>query len=138
MPSMRKNRSSIAYVALLAFLLNAFLPFYATYAMPFASGKPLSAPFGEKILICTADGFKWVTWAELQKQSGHGPASHYKCPLCYLAAHGLRDAAPPVALTFAAVEREADLARPSRSFSLRHGRDRLPFTSRAPPFSSLI
>lgn len=83
----------IARVTLLAFLLNVFLPFFAVYTpQANAYAKQPFSVFGEKVLICTRDGFVWVNWKDLQKgNTKHKPHPNYKCPLCYLAAHGLKD-----------------------------------------------
>lgn len=82
-------------VTLIAFVMNALLPFFAVYDIPKAnavepSQQELSSVFGEKILLCTADGFKWVSWDELQEQppaQEHAPK--YECALCYVAAQGV-------------------------------------------------
>ncbi len=71
------------------------LPFYAIYDIPQAlASEQLDANqnaslFGEKILICTAEGFKLVSLADLQSGKEQ-PQKHpqYKCALCYVAAHG--------------------------------------------------
>ncbi len=134
---MQKNvLPTIAAVALIAFLLNALLPFFAVYNLPSPpSVKQADALFGEKILICTGDGFKWVTWKELLKERRHQSASHYKCPLCYLAAHGLKDFTQPPAIAFnatisggsASIMHSGAFFRPTAVWS--------PFASRAPPIS---
>lgn len=90
---MKPIRQSIARIAVLALLLNAFLPFVATYDAERVSAQSQeSSFFGGKVLLCTAEGFKWVKVADLQ--SGKTPRSHYQCPLCYLAAHGLAHVLP--------------------------------------------
>jgi hypothetical protein len=44
---------------------------------------------GEKALICSADGFKWLTKEELQRMPAEEhDKTAYKCGLCYLAAQG--------------------------------------------------
>lgn len=104
---MKRNIRHIARITLLAFLLNAVLPFFAVYDVPThqAFAKEMSSLFGEKVLICTGEGFKWVKWEDLQSgKEKHNPDSHYKCPLCYLAAHGLKDIITPDTMTLASVE----------------------------------
>lgn len=88
---MKDNTRHIAYVVLLAFLLNVMVPFFAVYNIEHsAPAKEMTTLFGEKVLICTGDGFKWVKWADLQSgKEKHNP-SHYKCPLCYIAAHAFK------------------------------------------------
>ena len=84
----------ISLATFMAFVMNALLPFFAVYTIPSAQAaeqEELSSPFGEKILICTSNGFKWVAWEELQNEEHHPvPSNDYKCPLCYVAAHGLK------------------------------------------------
>lgn len=90
---MKPFRHLIARIALLALLLNAFIPFFATYHAGNVSPETQEASlFGDKVLLCTAEGFKWVKIADMQ--NGKTPRSHYQCPLCYLAAHGLAHALP--------------------------------------------
>ena len=66
---------------------GTLLPFFATYNH---SATPPSSIFGEKVLICTGEGFAWVKWADLL--AGKTPVKPHKdfsCPLCYLAASSL-------------------------------------------------
>lgn len=104
---MKRRIKLIARVTLLAFLLNAILPFFAVYNLQDnrAFAAEMASLFGEKVLICTGDGFKWVSWQELQngKEKQHN-SSHYQCALCYVAAHGLKDTVMPDAITLANVE----------------------------------
>lgn len=82
---------------LAAFISNVFIPFFAVYnpsPAQAAEKSEQSSLFGEKILICTDYGFKWVTWQELQQEGEEHPEpgeKHYECPLCYVSAHGLKD-----------------------------------------------
>lgn len=101
----------IARIALFAFLLNAILPFFAVYNVSKhdisnhqAWAKEISPLFGEKVLICTGDGFKWVKWEDLQGgKEKHPSPSHYQCALCYAAAHGLKDIITPDTVTLASM-----------------------------------
>ena len=83
-------------VVLIAFAINVMLPFFAVYN-PSASNteiQHLSSVFGESIIICTGDGFKWVKLADLQNgKEKPKPHSDTKCPLCYAASHGLKSMA---------------------------------------------
>lgn len=134
---MKNSLRHIANVTLTAFLLNAFLPFFAVYDTPkLPPAKEMSSLFGDKVLICTGDGFQWVTWEELQKQGSRHESSRYKCGLCYLAAHGLKDLLTPASVTLARVEEngKAVAIRGDHSAALTLA---LAFASRAPPSSFL-
>lgn len=95
---------SIAVTIFFAFALNVLLPFFATYNVPahtnISSAKPtqtMASLFGEKILICTSQGFKLVSWSDLVNgKETPKPHPEYKCPLCYVSAKGCK-----VALTTA-------------------------------------
>ena len=122
---------------LFAFLLNATLPFFTSYNPPnhLVSGNSTAAVFGERILICTGNGLKWVTWKELEKEKDHhAPISHYQCALCYLAANGLKHIALPAVDALVPVQLMQATTRlihaPSAVFIERS----LPLQSRAPPF----
>ncbi len=84
--------------ALIAIMLNALLPFYAISSLASvqaAENNEYSLTFGEKILICTDGGFKWVTKEELQDiDTTFDYGSHLKCPLCYVLAHGQSNLLP--------------------------------------------
>ena len=73
---------------LLAFVFNLLLPFFASYSLSSAqaaSVNDLSALIGDKVLICTSTGYKWVTLSEWQdEEPAPESGKHYKCPLCYL------------------------------------------------------
>lgn len=87
----RFDRNALISLTLLAFLLSAVVPFYATYAAPASAvTQPTdSSPFGDKILLCTANGFSWVSIADLKDGKAPQPDPGYKCPLCYLAGKGI-------------------------------------------------
>ena len=96
----------LSLLTMLAFIANVFVPFFAVYNIPSAQAaekSELSSFFGDKILICTSDGFKWVTWEELQNEENEHPdpnQKHYECPLCYVSAHGVKDFLPVSAVSF--------------------------------------
>jgi len=70
----------------LAVAFSALLPFFAVHN----PSNHLSSVFGERVLICTGDGFKWVNPADLQSgKEKPKPHSGDKCPLCYAARHSL-------------------------------------------------
>lgn len=131
---------TLSLLTTLAFVLNVFLPFFAVYAVPSAqAAEPgaLSSILGEKILICASDGFKWVTWEELQQDGGNHPEpgkKHYECPLCYVSAHGLKDLLPSAATAFIpspVQERQALSAIPDQCHT--GGPRRCGHQTRAPP-----
>lgn len=84
-----KNKA-ITIIAAIAFLLHALVPFYASYQIPTENhAKQMSSLFGDKVMLCTAEGFKLVSWEDLLGGKEHPkPHKQYQCPLCYFAAHG--------------------------------------------------
>ena len=126
-----KNRRALL-LTLFAFLLNALLPFFATYELPQEGDVP--SIFGDKILLCTAEGFTWVSRSDLQKQEHPQPHPDYECALCYVTAQGQAAGASrmvsigshlPVQVVTYAIQ--AGMPRPQEQ--------RQPNDSRAPPFS---
>lgn len=87
----------ITILTIIALLISVIVPFFAVYNLQGGGDNAeqeseLSALFGDKILICTADGFKWVSIADLEtNQEQPEPHHDYKCGICYLAANGLQD-----------------------------------------------
>lgn len=80
---------------LLTFLANAVMPALALGAS--YDGQATDSPellqleklVGERFLICTPEGIKWVTWAELQDTNVESnPGSHPRCALCILPTFG--------------------------------------------------
>lgn len=93
------TKSTISVTLIAAFLMHVLLPFFAvshvTLANASADESPalneLSSLFGEKILICTVNGYEWVTWEELQKgEQQPQPHPQYECALCHIAAKDLK------------------------------------------------
>jgi hypothetical protein len=93
------------YVALLALLANTTLPFFAVYALPYDAPPPATASntstglYGDKILLCTGQGLRWVDRDALGDTQNDPATPHpqMQCALCYLAAQGhlnAVDAAP--------------------------------------------
>jgi len=80
-------------ILVMALLVNAVLPF----ALVFPSAQHVKAPsyslaFGEKILLCTAEGLKWVKLADLRSgKEKPKPHSSDQCPLCSAVRHGVKD-----------------------------------------------
>ncbi len=83
-------RRYLSLFLVVSLLLQAWIPFAANYdwsRMDVETAKSASI-FGEKILICTAEGFRWVKWSDLQDgKVSHEPSKHYKCHQCYIAQH---------------------------------------------------
>jgi hypothetical protein len=119
---------------LLAFVLSSLLPFFAVYSMPSAATVKASL-FSDRILICTEDGFRWITRSEASRQKPHTPNNHYQCALCFVAAHGLKHLVLAAAILLA-VLLQISAARvilvPAKLRATRHTHHR---HSRAPPFS---
>lgn len=97
------KRNKIRYyllITIVAFIINAVIPFFATYNLPHTSSntnKELSSIFGSKLLICTSEGFKWVNLEDVQNGNAPKPHPEFKCPLCYVAVRGLFIQAQPAA-----------------------------------------
>ena len=85
-------------------LLNrSLLPCFATYQLPThleLRKAPLMSIWG-KVLLCTENGFQWVSLTSLEHSHHHvqhspehlsSSGSPYKCAICYLVAVGLKDA----------------------------------------------
>ncbi|TNE31394.1 MAG: hypothetical protein EP349_04075 [Alphaproteobacteria bacterium] len=140
------KKRSLIVVAAAAILLNALLPFYATYDSEALAAKlaaksetqELSALLGEKVLICTGDGFKWVKRADLQNGEEQ-PAQHprLKCPLCYLAVFGVKQILPPVIASLDHVPASVnDILQPPGSDLQYASLTYRSYDSRAPPAST--
>lgn len=83
-------------MAAAALLLHMVLPFFATYQVPAqVAAKNMASIFGEKLLLCTSEGFRLVKWEDIVSGK-EKPKTHtqYQCPLCYVAAHGQWIASP--------------------------------------------
>ena len=84
-----KHKQLFHFTLLIACLLQFTLPFHAVYAAPVDKAQAEEAAiFGEKFLLCTADGFKWVSWTEME-EAEHEPVEHqdYECALCFAQSH---------------------------------------------------
>jgi len=73
---------------LLAFVFNLVLPLFVSSGINLAQASEpdsLAALIGNKVLLCTTEGYKWVSLDTLSEQSPAPESSgHYKCPLCFL------------------------------------------------------
>lgn len=95
------------------FLVNVMLPFFAVYNISQAAGQfepsildtPLAneiSSVDNKVLLCTGNGFKWVSLKDLL-EGGEEPIKHhtqYDCALCYVSAFNLNDFIPNNDFTF--------------------------------------
>jgi len=100
-----KKSKTIAVIALMAFALQMCLPLLAAYTTSAAQTTPLaatqtadinapSAGLEGHVLVCTAQGFKWVKIADLSSQDNSPqPSTHYGCPMCCVGGHLAK--APP-------------------------------------------
>lgn len=89
--------------------MNVIMPFFAIYNVQQAvaaeasqsqSGE-MTSMFGEKVLICTPSGFKWVSWDNLLDGKEKVPEhSQYKCALCYVSANSAKTTLPVLELVF--------------------------------------
>ena len=129
-----------------ALLLNALLPFYAVYDSRALAAKLTAAAEtqslfsfpDDKILICTSEGFKWVTQDDLQN-GGEQPAQHplIKCPLCYLAVFGVKQSLPSVTASLDRVPSAVDDILHPGGHHLPHASPaQHSYHSRAPPASA--
>ncbi len=134
-----KHRWLVLVLALLMACAGV-LPFAANYAPQAHAGvsqaeKFTTSLFGDKILICTGDGFALVSRADLA--SGKSPVKQHKgfaCAICYLNASGLGKLLLLAAVYLGLVS----YRRPngSLSFLYRKAAPRLAssiFSARAPP-----
>jgi len=128
-----KTKRSIAWSVTLALVFNLLLPFFASYGIGLAQASEQN-PFGNKVLLCTSEGYKWVS---LENLPGQAPApdssKHYECPLCFLQLDKpvVTHSEPilfGVASTLIAVSTAATYVQPLKIQRLLLGR-----TTRAPP-----
>ena len=78
------SRQITAWWTITALLFGALLPFFAVYDNDaLAAYEP-----DEKVLICTADGFKWLSRAELSDENPPREHPQFQCALCYVSAYG--------------------------------------------------
>lgn len=85
---MRKLNRFIPLFAIAALLVYTLLPFAAIYQVPLTQNTAkMASLFGDKVLLCTSDGFRLVSWDDIAsgkfKQKEH---KRYQCPLCQVAA----------------------------------------------------
>lgn len=132
------KRWFITSYAAASLLLQSLVPFYAVYQAPSLDAPHMASLFGDKVLICSSEGFRLVSWEELLKGGGQRlPDEHhakYQCALCYVAAHGTGIGPAQVAIAAARWATCRGQAFAYRIFSATdHGWRR--FLTRAPPGS---
>jgi hypothetical protein len=109
--------------------------FYSAKPPVVSDNSGIESLFSDRILICTAEGFKYISLADFKKgglPQGHDPRPH--CPLCILTALALDKYIPTVITLdftrqtsiFAHYYDDAPLAARSRLAHMRH--------PRAPPY----
>ena len=95
------NHKYCLAITLIAFLMNAMLPFFAVYNVSSMSNKQgyahtMASLLGDKVLLCTQNGFKWVSLTDLVSgKKIPEPHPKYECPLCYIVVRELNDVLPP-------------------------------------------
>ncbi len=133
------QKRSLLSLTLLAFLVSILLPFAAVYN-PSAAEAAQSSVFGDRILICTIDGFKWVSLDELDgEQEGHDRSDQraFECALCYISAYVTKDF---MASAYEVVEQTSSSEQKLRFGFFRYARKgrsaAYAYQSRAPPISA--
>lgn len=93
----KKTKKWLGLLLAIAFTFNALMPFFADYSQAHKSNPlkayvsasmKLASVFGEKILICTENGFALVSIKDLL--AGKIPVKPHKsflCALCFIAAN---------------------------------------------------
>ena len=86
---MRKffRRAGIIFTAYAMLFTGLFIHMPAQFLQN-VDAKQLASVAGEKILICTSEGYKWVSWQELgqhqQKQDSKNQKVYLKILHCFL------------------------------------------------------
>lgn len=80
----------------IAFFTNAILPVFvlAHSEISFLKNNKDELPsiFGNKILICTVEGLKWISWEDLSNDSEIPDKNkNFKCELCYLSSNSFKE-----------------------------------------------
>lgn len=118
---------------LIAFLLQVMLPFFAIYSVP-ANAQAVPSVLGDKILICTADGFEWLTAKELAELP-ETPENHpdFSCAMCYVSAHAMGDTPPTSGILLSDVPAEYRRIQVASGAILPTYNRSLAHLTRAPP-----
>jgi hypothetical protein len=79
-------QKKISFLFVWVFLVNALLPSLVQASVHSLSQTSAQSESSTKILICTAQGYKWVDISELENtDQSEQPKQHFECPLCYSA-----------------------------------------------------
>jgi len=77
----------VSFLFVWVFLVNALLPSLVQASVYSLSQTTSQSESSTKILICTAQGYKWIDISELENtDQSERPKQHFECPLCYSAA----------------------------------------------------
>jgi hypothetical protein len=140
MGKLTRYRQFTGLLSLAALLLQLTLPFFAVYSLPApAQAEQLSKLFGGKILICTEQGFRFVSADELAEQQPT-PHPQLKCALCYLPAEidgDIADSQSGPSLSLAQKYAKDRITHVLQSSTLRQGKAEYPpAPTRAPPLQA--
>jgi hypothetical protein len=84
-------REQIAFLVMIALLFGSFFSAFTISHEQISNLKNLEQKislFGEKVLICTANGYEWKTWKEIaQEKNSAKPHDGVKCKLCHANCH---------------------------------------------------
>lgn len=80
----------ISFIIAWVFLVNTLMPSLVQASVNSLSQTAIQSDSSTKILICTAQGYKWVELSELENsETGESKTQHFECPLCYSASPAL-------------------------------------------------
>ncbi len=94
-----QSRARLAFVIAIALVLNAALPLFALAKLPDMQADAAKILYGEKMVVCTSDGFKVVDTKDVIKGDHEKPKKH--CQSCYFNAT-FQPAAPDATATASA------------------------------------
>ncbi|MFT7144916.1 MAG: hypothetical protein ACI9TY_000580 [Alphaproteobacteria bacterium] len=83
------NSRTGIFIALFAFMTNVALPLFLLLTpLQFNSDdseQQIASVFGDRILVCTTSGLRWVSLNKSQSENDpQTPHTQYKCALCYI------------------------------------------------------
>ena len=110
---------------LTGFLISNLLPFAMGHA-----ALSLQSPDNGNILICTAQGFEWISVDEFDQDDLPAAGHSHDCPLCFVAAQAVNT---PGLAPFALPATVTRTQPATRHTAKAHQFYRLAYASRAPP-----